>query len=293
VNLNQTPRVSIVLPTYNGSRYLEQAIQSCRSQTYENWELIVVNDASTDSTPEIMERTSKQDSRIRCIRHDRNRKLPAALNTGFRNAAGEYFTWTSDDNQFRPDALQSLVNVLESNPEQDVVYADYSVIDADSRPVRDVLLKGPEWLLKENCIGACFLFRRKVFEMLGGYAEDRFLVEDYDFWLKAWASFRLGHLDANLYLYREHAGSLTSTKRREVLRAMKLVLHQNLAGVAAGKPAFLVEGYCTLARVARMTGDFAGFVKYSSQAFVTSPRLFIVKQRRKRFLPELSTSDTH
>jgi glycosyltransferase involved in cell wall biosynthesis len=235
---------------------------------------------------------SQKEPRIRCVRHDRNRKLPAALNTGFRNAKGDCFTWTSDDNQYRPDALQSMVSVLEFNAGQDLVYADYSVIDAEGRPVRDAILKDPEWLIKDNNIGACFLFRRKVFEMLGGYAENRFLAEDYDFWLRALASFRLGHLDRNLYLYREHGSSLTGTRRREVLRATKLVLQENLPGVAAGRPAFLVEGYCTLARVAWMTGDVVGAVKYSMQAFFASPPLCILKQRRKCFLPELSTSDT-
>jgi glycosyltransferase involved in cell wall biosynthesis len=291
VNLAPTPLVSIVLPTYNGSRYLEQAIQSCRAQTYTNWELIVVDDASTDSTPEIVARLSKQEPRIRYVRHDENRKLPAALNTGFRNATGEYFTWTSDDNRYRPDALRAMVDVLEAHPEQDLVYADYSVIDANDQPVREVLLKGPEWLLKDNYVGACFLFRRKVFEALSGYDERLFLAEDYDFWLRAWASFRLGHLKANLYLYREHAQSLTGTKNREILKSTKRVLDQNLPRVAAGRPAFLVEGYCTLARVARMTGDIAGFVKYSIHAFMASPRLFIVKQQQKCFLPELPKTD--
>lgn len=283
----KTPLVSIVLPTYNGSRYLEEAVRSCCDQTHTNWELIVVDDASTDDTPGIVARLSKQEPRIRHVRHDRNRKLPAALNTGFRSAAGQYFTWTSDDNRYRPNAIEMMVNVLEANPEQDLVYADYSVIDANDQPVREVLLKGPEWLLKDNYVGACFLFRRKVFDALGGYDESLFLAEDYDFWLRAWASFRLGHLKANLYLYREHGSSLTGTKRRDILKSTKRVLDQNLPRVAAGRPAFLVEGYCTLARVARMTGDMAGFVRYSIKAFVSSPRLFVEKQQKKCFLPEL------
>jgi glycosyltransferase involved in cell wall biosynthesis len=106
------PLVSIILPTYNGSRFLERAIQSCLGQTYFSIELIIVDDASTDSTPEILARAVKQDTRVRVIWHDRNRKLPAALNTGFSEAKGEFLTWTSDDNEYLPNAIEQMVDFL-------------------------------------------------------------------------------------------------------------------------------------------------------------------------------------
>jgi cellulose synthase/poly-beta-1,6-N-acetylglucosamine synthase-like glycosyltransferase len=73
--------VSIVLPTYNGSRFLSAAIQSCLDQTFRNWELIVVDDASTDQSPEIIAAYRAKDSRIRSVRHETNKKLPAAQRT--------------------------------------------------------------------------------------------------------------------------------------------------------------------------------------------------------------------
>lgn len=104
------PLVSIVLPTYNGEEYISRAIQSIINQTYTNWELIIVNDCSTDSTLEIINNFSKQDSRIKIINNDKNMKLPASLNRGFKEANGEYYTWTSDDNEYYPEAIEKMVN---------------------------------------------------------------------------------------------------------------------------------------------------------------------------------------
>src|SRR6266508_190816 len=113
--------VSIVLPTYNGSRYLEESIDSCLKQTFEDIELIIVDDCSTDDTPQIVARY--RDPRLRVIRHETNRKLPAALNTGFAASKGTYLTWTSDDNRYAPNAIEVMMQALETSPEIGLVYA--------------------------------------------------------------------------------------------------------------------------------------------------------------------------
>ena len=100
--MSENALVSIVLPVYNGARFLAEAIQSCLAQTYPHWELIVVDDCSTDDSPQIVAGFAADDARIRVIRHAHNRKLPGALNTGFDAARGEYLTWTSDDNLLPP-----------------------------------------------------------------------------------------------------------------------------------------------------------------------------------------------
>ena len=84
------PVVSIVLPTYNGSTYLGEAIESCLAQTYPAWELIIVDDCSTDATPALLAQYAARDQRIRVIRHEENRKVPGALNTGHAAARGSY-----------------------------------------------------------------------------------------------------------------------------------------------------------------------------------------------------------
>ena len=101
--------VSIVLPTYNGGKYIRDSIESILNQTYTKWELIIVNDCSIDNTYEIINEYAKKDCRIKIINNPINYKLPRSLNIGFENTDGEYYPWTSDDNIFKRNALKKMV----------------------------------------------------------------------------------------------------------------------------------------------------------------------------------------
>jgi glycosyltransferase involved in cell wall biosynthesis len=199
--------VSIILPVYNGSRYLRQSIESCLSQTYANIELIVVDDASQDDSAEIV--AAYADPRITLLRHQTNRKLPAALNTGFRASSGAYLTWTSHDNYFAPTAIAELVEFLEGSQDVDFVYSDQYIVDERDDTVRLDQTGPVERLIEESCLGGCFLYTRAVYEKLGAYDEGLFLAEDYDYWLRALAAFKLAHLGEPLYYYRLHPDSLS------------------------------------------------------------------------------------
>jgi glycosyltransferase involved in cell wall biosynthesis len=248
--MSNGPLVSIILPTYNGSRYLDQAIQSCLDQTYPHWELIIVDDASTDETPACIANYLSKDDRIRSTRHETNRKLPTALNTGFSLAKGDYFTWTSDDNCYRPGALKTMVAFLESHPKIDVVYTDYSGIDQTGQVIKQVTIWDPEILLQGNAIGPCFLYRRRVHEKVGGYDEDLFLVEDYSFWLKVSICFQLKPLHQDLYLYRLHPDSLTANQQEEIKVAAEVALARNLPHMHWAGGIDRAEAYLRLARQA-------------------------------------------
>jgi glycosyltransferase involved in cell wall biosynthesis len=200
--------ISIVLPVYNGARFLRQSIDSCLQQTYRNIELVVVDDGSVDDSVDIVK--SYDDDRIKLIRHQTNRKLPAALNTGFEHTSGVYLTWTSHDNYYAPTAIAEMVNFLEENPRIHFVFTDdYYVDEADQ--FLGVVKRGPiERLAAESCLGGGFLYTRTVYEKVGPYNERVFLAEDYDYWLRVSAYFTLGHLGRPLYYYRQHPESLTS-----------------------------------------------------------------------------------
>ena len=106
------PKVSIVLPCYNGEKYLRESINSIIKQTYQDWELIIVDDCSVDRSLEIAYEYMKNDSRIKVIHNESNCKLPCSLNIGFANATGELLSWTSDDNIYYPEALEIMVDAL-------------------------------------------------------------------------------------------------------------------------------------------------------------------------------------
>jgi glycosyltransferase involved in cell wall biosynthesis len=201
--------ISIILPVYNGEKYLRQAIESCINQTYKEFELLVVNDCSTDSTLSIVEFYAQKDFRIKIINNQENKKLPASLNIGHNVAKGDYITWTSDDNLLKPNFLECLFNTLINN-DADVVFSNYDIIWEEGEFKR-VHIPGPvEHLIYGIQIGASFLYKKEVFNYLNGYDIELFLLEDYDFWIRASFKFKFFHLKENLYQYRLNPFSLTS-----------------------------------------------------------------------------------
>lgn len=210
------PQVSIVLPVYNGEKYLHESIDSILAQTFKDWELIIVDDCSTDRTSEIIKTYADRDSRIRVYRNDTNLKLPCSLNKGFEYAAGKYLSWTSDDNMYLPTAIAEMTDYLDHNVDAAMVVADMCIFDNDTSD-ECILSFDEKEVYVHNCVGACFLYRRDVIDIIGGYNPERFLVEDYDYWLRIlFECGSIGHVDKCLYRYRNHGSSLTITRKKDV-----------------------------------------------------------------------------
>jgi len=207
---NNNPKVSIVLPTYNGARYLKSSVESCLNQTHKNIELVIVDDCSTDETPDIVR--SYNDPRIRYVRNETNQRLPRSLNIGFALATGDYLTWTSDDNEFLPHAIENMLKILREDQAVDFVYADYTARYWESGETEQRRLPDQLNLDEENFIGACFLYTRRVYETVGGFDPKYELVEDYEYWIRISKQFRLKHIPQFLYIYGEHRKSLKGSR---------------------------------------------------------------------------------
>ncbi|MFH1612838.1 MAG: glycosyltransferase [bacterium] len=207
--MKNIPKVSIILPTYKG-KYIQQSIDNCLNQTYKNIELIIVDDASFDEKlDEII--NSYDNKKIKFIKHKENKKLPETLNTGFSNATGNYLTWTSDDNYYDSQAIEILVNFLETHSKIDFVYTNYYEIDENEKILNKKEVLSSENLIYHNCIGPCFLFRKKVYESIGFFNKDFFGAEDYDYWVRVYKNhFKMKKIDNFLYYYRLHKNSMTN-----------------------------------------------------------------------------------
>ena len=220
--------VSIVLPVYNGEAFLREALDSILAQTHHRFELIAVDDGSTDASGRILDEVAAADARVQVL-HQPNRKLPAALSAGFRRARGQYLTWTSADNRLAPDFLARMIAELERHPEWDAAWANEHIIGEDGE-----LLRGASWYVgyqqppgsghvhfpvdpselntwANNYVGAAFLYRDRVATLLGDYSRFRFGTEDYDYWMRLNALLTLRHADFTdpVYEYRFCSGSLT------------------------------------------------------------------------------------
>ena len=205
--------VSIVLPTYNGEKYLSLSIDSVISQSFSDWELIIVDDCSTDETGRIADEYACRDERIKVIHNFVNQKLPASLNIGFNQAKGELYSWTSDDNIYETDALSEMVAFLEENPDNPMVCASMCLIDADGEECGMYPKYDSVRMYYNACVGACFMYRRESADKVGKYDENLFGIEDYDYWLRILEECgEIGFIDRELYKYRLHEKSLTHTR---------------------------------------------------------------------------------
>ena len=219
--------VSIVLPIYNQADLAAESIKSVLSQTYSNWELIIIDDGSTDNLDSVVA-PFLTDKRIYYLKQP-NQRLPKALSNGFRFARGDFMTWTSADNRMHPQMLARLVSFLIQNPGSAMVYADYMTIDEQGNSFGDSLFRphnkkfpgSPELylphstrllnLVKDNFIGACFMYRRSTKQLIGDY-DPQLGVEDYDYWMRINSMMRISHLGTHelLYSYMIHNNSLSA-----------------------------------------------------------------------------------
>jgi glycosyltransferase involved in cell wall biosynthesis len=221
--------VSIVLPTYSRARLLGHAIRSVLGQTYRNFELIVIDDNSKDDTSEVVR--SFADPRVRYYRNQENLKLPRALNRGFELAKGAYLTWTSDDNLYGADAIGKMAAALDAGG-CDFVFADYfdfARLDENGEPVQPRRVKLPDAprLDEGNSVGACFMYTRPVYERIGPYDPELFLVEDYDYFIRVQKRFRFRHIPEALYYFSRHDEALFCSRFAEVQAAGVLVRYKN------------------------------------------------------------------
>lgn len=218
------PRVSIILPVYNGAECVSNSIDSVLAQTYKDFELIVVNDCSTDNTWEILQEYAGRDSRVKAYTNEVNKKLPRTLNAGFEHATGEYLTWTSDDNMYRPEAIERMVKFLDDNSDCAMVYTDMTLVNELGDEIKEeIKVAAPAKGLRIGSVcGACFMYRSSVAKQVGEYNPDLFLAEDFDYWVRISEASTIMPLHENLYIYRLQPASLSGSLKWERIKAQKL-----------------------------------------------------------------------
>ena len=167
-----TPRVSVIIPVYNGGRFLGEAIASVLAQTYGDWELIVVDDGSTEDVEPVI---APYGSRLRYVRQE-NQGVAVARNRGLELARGEFITFLDQDDWFEPDKLAVQVAALQESPHLGMVHSGWFVVDAEGRRLSTVNPREgiPEldlaaWLLWKPVFLGAMLFRRSGLEMVGGF----------------------------------------------------------------------------------------------------------------------------
>ncbi len=212
------PLVSIVIPVYNGSNYLAEAIDSALAQTYDNIEIIVVNDGSKDdgATEKV---ALSYGNKIRYIAKE-NGGVSSALNRGIAEMRGEYFSWLSHDDLYTPEKIEKQVSLIET--EKDIILCSGSLMDSDGNFMThhtktiNKKLRGYE-LFKEYMHGYAlnglgFLIPKTAFEKAGLFDESMRYLQDLDLWLRImWYDFRFVCHSDMLVVSRVHIAQQTNT----------------------------------------------------------------------------------
>jgi glycosyltransferase involved in cell wall biosynthesis len=206
-----TSGLTVVIPCYKQGIFLRECLESLQKQTYPHWRALVVDDASPEKELISGVVNSLQDSRIQLVRHDVNRGLGAARNTGFSVAQTDFVIPIDTDDQIDGDFLERVAIAIAGRQQVDCVFTDFilfgsekGVMKFEVRPMQD--LAQTQWIP-----GAGVAIRRKLWSAVGGYCEDRELLgnEDWDFWIgAAERGFIPVHIPEPLYHYRRHPDSL-------------------------------------------------------------------------------------
>jgi glycosyltransferase involved in cell wall biosynthesis len=243
MNSNVPTLVSIVIPCYKGERYLSEALKSCLGQTYQNLEIIVVDDKSPDNSAAIAQDLAKQDPRIKLVRLNNNRGVSGAFNAGFAVAQGELFTRLAQDDMFREDAIEVMAKYLMTHPQIGMVYCDEQRIDHDGKVIAVVQRPPPAAALTDgNKIGLCVMWREIVWKTIGEFRNEFDTAEDYDYWIRVSSAFKIAHLpnEAPFFMrIHDSMGSRVFSGRQEVVSAKIRARHSY--GLSARK--ILGQGY--------------------------------------------------
>lgn len=237
------PKVSVLLAVHNGEQFVRPALASIYHQTYQDFEVVIVDDGSTDGTPEILRQM--KDSRTIIYRNAENQGLTKSLNTGLRLCRGEYVARMDADDVSHPRRLEKQVQFLESHPEVALVGTSYYQIDAEGTVIAPIEVPADdseirERLREKNCFGhGTVIVRRDVLVACGGYDERYVCAQDYDLWLRIAEGHRLANLREPLYYWRSTGQGISHARKQEQKRYKDLAVREaekrRRACVSAGR----------------------------------------------------------
>jgi len=216
--------ISIITITRNRAGFISEAIESALEQSFSDWELIVIDDASEDDTREIVEEYIVRDSRIKYFRNDGHLRISKSRNKALGSARGEYVAvLDSDDVWSDRDKLKKQYGFLEGNKDYVLIGGGVIVIDEYGKETRryfnresDENIRG-KILFQNQFAHSSVMFRREAALKAGGYDENLNIGEDYDLWLKLGTLGKMANIKEHLLKYRVHGGNVT-LKRVEALK---------------------------------------------------------------------------
>jgi len=272
--------VSVIIPAYNQGHYLEGCVQSVLNQSYQDFEVIIVDDGSTDRTKEIG--TSFSDSRVHYI-YQSNKGLSGARNTGIKKARGKYITYLDSDDQFLPKKLEVLVDKLENEPDLGLVAGEAIIIDEQGKKLGEVFDAPPpedplQFIMGNPLHVGSILIRAEWQSKVGYFDESLRSYEDWDMWLRlAKAGCQFGWVAQPVSLYRFHRDQMTRNGAQMTTATFKVLEKTYSADLPDDwrkyKDIAYSNAYLRAAPQAYLSRDFNKAKSYINKAIELNPKL--------------------
>lgn len=287
-------KVSVIMPTRNRLEFLKEAIASVLSQTFRDWELIVIDDGSTDNTRAIVEAYARNDFRIRYVYRPKG-GLSGLRALGVLLAQGTFVTFLDDDDAFYPEKLERQVEFLEKRSDVGLVYSYLDMVDEHknfqriwpTRPALSFIELVRECTIQPNAA----LVRREVFAKIGSFRTDLKSCDDYDLWLRISRVFPIAFLPEWVGLYRWHASNLSHDWKRRcashvqifkdllkqklskeersevVRRALEVTYWRADDALTSGEYPKAAYYFFMAIRLSPFVGNWVGWSRFSNQAY--------------------------
>ena len=273
----KNPTVSVIIPTYNRAHLVGRAIQSVLNQTYHDFELIIVDDGSTDNTEDIIKKFQEQDKRVKYIRHEKNRGGSAARNTGIKNAKGEYIAFQDSDDEWLPKKLKNQMEVFKDAPlEVGVVYTGFLRIENGKKnyiPSSWVIKKEGninKELLKGNFVTTqSIVAREKCFEKVGMFDENLPRLQDWELVIRLSKYYNFKCIDEPL-LVSYYTSDSISANNDALIKAIELIITKHFTEFSKYKK-ILSRHYFGLGRILYLDGDLINGRRYFIKAIKKYP----------------------
>ncbi len=230
------PQVTVLMPVYNGSKYLEDAIESILRQTYSHFEFLIINDGSTDDTPKILKSFAQYDKRIRLVNRDANHGLTSCLNLGLKIAMGRFIARMDADDISLPERIERQISFMENNPSVGICGSSVRWMENEKETIsqfpqdhKDIVchnlfapaLAHPSVIMRKDALAANSL----------KYSTDYLYAQDYEFWTRCSRHMQMANLNEILLVLRRHGDQISMTKNTSQLSAARAIREEQLKGL--------------------------------------------------------------
>ena len=239
----KSPLVSVIIPAYNAEKYIERTIHSVLLQNYENIEIIVIDDGSTDNTATVVKKLANEDKRLHYV-HQQNGGVSSARNHGYKLSKGEYLAFLDADDIWLPNNVSKKLAHLQDNPDVGLVHSDAMVIDENDNSLNETKKGKSGWILDDlllwngTCIPApsSILVKREVVDSVGGFDTSLSTAADQEFFFRVAAKYKIGRVEEVTWQYRMHSQNMHSNialMERDTLLSYQRATENNLFKSAA------------------------------------------------------------